>query len=90
MPVYHFTLFSTLGCHLCEVAQSVLVHAACIDEASIGVCDIATDDELIKLYGESIPVLQHNNSGQELKWPFDEDALQQFMRGLPEASSGEQ
>lgn len=88
MPNFHFTLFSTLGCHLCEVAQAVLVRAPCIDEASIGVCDIASEDELVEQYGESIPVLLHNESGLELKWPFDEEALQGFVDKLPEASSG--
>lgn len=82
MSNYQFTLFSTLGCHLCEVAQALLIRSPHIDEAAIGVCDIASDDELIEVYGEKIPVLQHNDSGRELHWPFDDDTLELFIAGL--------
>lgn len=83
MASFQFTLYSTLGCHLCEVAQAVLVQSACIDEGVIGVCDISTEDALIERYGTSIPVLQHNASSKELNWPFDEADLNVFIRSLP-------
>jgi len=43
--------------------------------------DIATSEALVKQYGISIPVLQHN-SGSELFWPFDDEQLRTWFNGL--------
>jgi len=76
-------LFSTSGCHLCEVAERLLLDVlpAFGDAISCYIVDIADDDALIECYGTRIPVLLAV-SGQSLNWPFDADQLRSFLRGL--------
>lgn len=66
------TLFSTDSCHLCELAQAVLldVSAQCQD-LEVYLEDIGESEEAVERYGLRIPVLRHDDSGQELDWPFD-------------------
>lgn len=79
IPEYSYTLYSTLGCHLCDDAK-VLITENFSDVASqVGVCDIATDDELITLYGERIPVLESHETGDILCWPFEVESLRVFF-----------
>lgn len=72
-------LFGTLGCHLCEVAQGVLMpfveHGLLVD-----VVDIAESESLTEIYGLRIPVLRRNDTGEELDWPFDSaDQVAMFL-----------
>ncbi|CAM2944329.1 glutaredoxin family protein [Vibrio rarus] len=66
-------LYSTEGCHLCELAQAQLttcgIHAKVID--------IAFDDELFARYGVTIPVVSVNDS--QLNWPFNLQQLQHWL-----------
>ncbi|WP_040362300.1 glutaredoxin family protein [Congregibacter litoralis] len=79
-------LYSTEGCHLCEDAEALLA-AAQAQHASLrwSVVDIANDDTLFERYGWLIPVLraetsaEAENSGGELRWPFDGPALDRFL-----------
>jgi glutaredoxin len=68
-------LFGTSGCHLCEEAEAVL--------REIGIqwnyVDVADDDGLIEEYGIRIPVLKRCDTGAELGWPFDVDAVARFL-----------
>ena len=75
-------LFGTLGCHLCDDAEQLLV--AQVDPALFAVyqVDIADDDQLLERYAERIPVLLDVASGQELNWPFDATTLQAFLTSL--------
>lgn len=76
-------LLSTSGCHLCEVAEQLLLESLPQfgDAFACYVVDIADDDALIERYGTRIPVLLAP-SGQALDWPFDARALHAFLRGL--------
>ena len=71
MPV----LYGTQGCHLCDEALAML-NSAGIQADHV---DIANDDELSERYGMRIPVLQRMD-GKELGWPFDPQALSNFLR----------
>jgi len=67
-------LFSTDGCHLCELA------AAQLNE--LGIVYITTDiidsPALVKRYGITIPVVKRDN-GCELNWPFELEQLAHFL-----------
>lgn len=67
-------LYSTDGCHLCELAQAQL------DELQVAyrVVDIIDDSELVERYGIRIPVVL-NQQQQELGWPFELPQLQAFL-----------
>ncbi len=68
-------LYGTSFCHLCEQAEAVL-HSAGVTAEHI---DIAEDDALLERYGTRIPVLEREDSGAELGWPFDESTLKRFI-----------
>ncbi|RLQ22931.1 glutaredoxin family protein [Seongchinamella sediminis] len=68
------TLFGTSACHLCERAAALL-QAAGVDFEEV---DISESDDLFARYGVTIPVLRRAD-GEELNWPFDEEALARFL-----------
>ncbi|BAN47818.1 glutaredoxin family protein [Metapseudomonas resinovorans] len=71
-------LFGTLGCHLCEVAEGVLmpfVERGLLVE----LVDIAESEEWVEVYGLRIPVLRRCDTGGELGWPFDASAVAAFL-----------
>ncbi len=74
-----YILYGTSACHLCELAESLLVS---LDGG--GRCpafekvDIADSDELFERYGVRIPVLRNPN-GTELNWPFTATELSLFF-----------
>lgn len=77
-----FLLMSSVGCHLCDQAADVVVSNLdplmhCVDEV-----DIAYDDQLMDRYALIIPVLLDEQSGAELRWPFDSRQLQAFIARL--------
>ncbi|WP_084715906.1 glutaredoxin family protein [Vibrio galatheae] len=69
------TLYSTEGCHLCEMAFGLIQQLNISNQ--VDVVDIAFDDELFSRYGVTIPVL--NYQGNELNWPFDLEQLQVWL-----------
>ena len=74
-----FTLFGTLGCHLCDDAEQLIMQLAPIIIDPVWQQDIAEDENLVERYGIRIPVLRHDQTGAELGWPFDSQQLMQFI-----------
>ena len=72
-------LFGTLGCHLCELAEEVLMplveHGLMVE-----LDDIADSEALFETYGLSIPVLRRVDTGAELGWPFDAEQVVNFLQ----------
>ena len=72
-------LLGTLGCHLCEVAEAVLLpfveHGLMVE-----LIDIAERESWVDSYGLRIPVLRRVDTGAELDWPFDGDQVVVFLR----------
>ena len=71
-------LFGTLGCHLCEVAESVLTpfvdHGLLVE-----LVDVAESQPLFERYGLVIPMLRRCDNGAELHWPFDAEQVVAFL-----------
>lgn len=76
-------LFGTLGCHLCELAEEVLMPFVGLG-LEVELVDIAEREEWVEAYGVRIPVLRRLDSGAELGWPFDAPQVAAFL-GLAEA-----
>ncbi|MET0355226.1 MAG: glutaredoxin family protein [Cellvibrio sp.] len=72
-------LYSTLGCHLCEQAKSILWPLLSRYEYRLIEIDIATDDDLIERYGTRIPVLAVSDRVGELNWPFNSEEVEHFL-----------
>lgn len=72
------SLFGTLGCHLCEVAENVLMpfveHGLLVE-----VLDITDQPQWVDAYALRIPVLRRNDTGAELNWPFDATQVAAFL-----------
>ena len=71
-------LYQRDDCELCEKALDVLAAARAPEFDSIF---IDGDAALEARYGERIPVLTARDSGRELGWPFDADAVRRFLGG---------
>ena len=71
-------LFGTLGCHLCEVAESVLLpfveHGLLVE-----LLDIVEREEWVEQYALTIPVLRRIDNGAELSWPFEAEQVVSFL-----------
>jgi len=72
-------LYSTLGCHLCELAKELVDNALLLQQFTLKTIDIANDDALFELYGTSIPVVKFEYSQQALFWPFDLEELTEYL-----------
>ena len=72
-------LYGTLGCHLCENAESEIMplveHGLMVE-----LVDIADSEALFESYGLRIPVLRRVDTGAELDWPFDSGQVVAFLR----------
>ncbi|MEZ5539375.1 MAG: glutaredoxin family protein [Pseudomonadales bacterium] len=71
-------LYGTLGCHLCEVAEQLLLPFVA-QGWQVELADIAEDDVLLARFSLTIPVLEDVDTGQLLNWPFDTTQLYAFL-----------
>lgn len=71
--------YTTTQCHLCELAEALLVNTPMPAPIPVDVVDIAQSEELVGRYGTRIPVLRRNDTGAELDWPFTRDQLLTFL-----------
>ena len=65
--------YTTVGCHLCEHAELVLQEFAAqvgAPEFDLEEVDVATDEQLVELYGIRIPVVKNSVNEREVGWPF--------------------
>ncbi|WP_062352288.1 glutaredoxin family protein [Pseudoxanthomonas mexicana] len=70
-------LYQRDDCHLCDLALDILAHARIPEFESVFIDD---DDALEARYGIRVPVLHRSDTGAELGWPFDADAVSAFLR----------
>ncbi|MDR7067838.1 glutaredoxin [Pseudoxanthomonas japonensis] len=70
-------LYQRDDCHLCDLALDILAHARIPEFESVFIDE---DDALEARYGIHVPVLHRSDTGAELGWPFDADAVSAFLR----------
>jgi hypothetical protein len=71
------TLFQRDDCPLCDEAYAVLAAAGVPDFDPLW---IDGDLGMEALYGTRVPVLRREDTGAELDWPFDADAVRTFTK----------
>ncbi|GGY05477.1 hypothetical protein GCM10007160_36400 [Litchfieldella qijiaojingensis] len=71
------TLYTTLGCHLCDELEHHLASLS-VAEVILERVEIADDDALMARYGERIPVLV-DASGAELERGFEPECLAAWL-----------
>lgn len=70
-------LYSTSHCHLCELAETLLIESAV---KPVKIIEITEDDQLLLQYGLRIPVLKRLDTNAELGWPFNLNDIALFLR----------
>ncbi|WOT03773.1 glutaredoxin family protein [Shewanella youngdeokensis] len=68
-------LYHTDACHLCELAADLL-HKAQVTYVAQDICE---SEQLADIYGTRIPVIKNPACNSELNWPFDLEALEEFL-----------
>ncbi|SHN01396.1 glutaredoxin family protein [Phytopseudomonas punonensis] len=71
-------LLGTLGCHLCDYAEAVLMPFV-ENGLLVELVDIAEVPGLLERYALVIPVLRRTDTGAELHWPFDAPQVASFL-----------
>jgi glutaredoxin len=72
------TLYSKPGCHLCEQAKEVIERVCAELGASYDVVDITGSAELMRTYGEQIPVTFVDGRQHDF-WRVDEARLRRAL-----------
>jgi glutaredoxin len=73
-------LYQRDDCPLCDHALAVLAAARTPEFESVWIDE---DARLERGYGARVPVLRDDDTGRELDWPFDADAVRAFLPARP-------
>ncbi|MFU8783562.1 glutaredoxin family protein [Aliidiomarina sp.] len=74
-----FYLLMKEHCPLCSEAIKQIYAQQLEQPIQLNVVDIASDAALIKEYATLVPVLVRSVDDAELKWPFSNDKLKEFL-----------
>lgn len=72
-------LYSTAGCHLCELAEAQLREAQKRFDLQWQWTEIVDSVDLMERYSLRIPVVVEAGSGEEIGWPFNQPDLQNWL-----------
>lgn len=75
-------LFSTVGCHLCDMAIEQIKTLSIADQVDLHIIEIGDDDVLVEQYGVRIPVVKFPDNS-ELNWPFNQNDILQKIASNP-------
>lgn len=75
-------LFSTVGCHLCDMAIEQIKTLSIADHVDLHIVEIGDDDVLVEQYGVRIPVVKFPDNS-ELNWPFNQNDILQKIASNP-------
>lgn len=85
MPDPKLYLYGTAGCHLCDLAEHLIMSTVANAPGCLQKVDISESDALLERYGTSIPVLKAQSTAGnwlDLQWPFDQQTLIHFLGNL--------
>jgi glutaredoxin len=77
--VMSLILYSRTECGLCDKAEALLAEGGL--SSAYEKVDIDTDLELIDRYGDQIPVLFNQQTGEKLGWPFTASQVREMLDG---------
>lgn len=72
-------LYTTSGCHLCELADAILQTLASQYQLTIIPTEIGDDDALVARYGIRIPVVQFADNS-DIGWPFNQQDIENRLK----------
>jgi glutaredoxin len=73
-------LYSKPGCHLCEDARAVIEQVCAATGTGFAEVDITSDPELMRVYGEQIPVTFVDGAQHDF-WRVDAARLRAALTG---------
>ena len=68
-------LYTRPDCHLCELAARMLENS----RVTFYEVDIESDVDLVRKYGNHIPVLYRGDIDRALSWPFSPEMVDAFL-----------
>jgi len=79
--VAHITLYTTSACSACEAAFDLLASMPDLRGWSLTTVEIAADDDLLKRFGNRVPVLtvDGGEGAREIDWPFAINDVRQLL-----------
>lgn len=75
-------LYTSVGCHLCEQAETLLQQLLGSSYSELSLVEVSDSDELMRRYALRIPVLAGtaaDGEWLELGWPFGVEELKAFF-----------
>ena len=72
-------LYTRTDCELCTKAEHLLAEAGFSE--TVEKVFIDDDPELTRRYGDQIPVLRRESTGEKLSWPFTASQVRDLMDG---------
>jgi len=73
-------LYTTAGCHLCELAEAMLIKLQPTTFNTVHT-EIGDDDDLVARYGIRIPVIRFPDD-TELNWPFEQSDIETKLQAV--------
>ena len=73
-------LYTRPDCHLCELAAQMLEQHCATRGVAWYEVDIESDLNLIRKYGNHIPVLYRGDIDRALFWPFSPELVDAFLQ----------
>ena len=74
-------LYTTAGCHLCDLADVILQELTNNHDLKINHTEIGDDDDLVASYGTTIPVVRFIDNS-EILWPFSRQDIERKIEQL--------
>lgn len=93
MRMHELIFLTTDDCTLCDQALDLVLHHPSLAGMQLRVIDVMSDDELFTRYGENIPLMILQVSGQLTKdskclcWPFDNEAISHWLHKVDYSTS---
>lgn len=72
-------LYTTAGCHLCELAEAILQTLTRQYQFTIIPTEIGDSEQLVERYGIRIPVVQFADN-TDIGWPFDQQDIERKLK----------
>lgn len=70
-------LYTRESCDLCEKAQALLNLGGLADR--VRMVDIDADLDLIQRYGDQVPVILNEATGEKITWPFTASQIRDLV-----------
>ena len=74
--------YHTSDCHLCDVAEEMILPLLIASGVVAEAIDVADDQDAFARFGMQIPVLYFPATDTSVLWPFDRQAVAQLLTEL--------